>query len=64
MKYFLTSKTVLIGILEILIGICGLLIPFFQTAAYTPAAWVALVLGCLTVALRLVTTEPVTLRRQ
>ena len=57
-KWYL-SKTLIVGTLEVIIGLCGLLIPFFQTAIYTPAAITALVAGALTIILRLITSEPI-----
>lgn len=62
MKSPFASKTVWVGILEILIGICGLLIPFFQNDIYTPAAWTALIMGVLTVVLRFLAVEPIGFR--
>ena len=59
MKSPLVSKTIVVGVLEILVGVCGLLIPFFQTAEYTLAAWTALAAGVLTIVLRFVTKEPI-----
>jgi hypothetical protein len=59
MKSPFASKTVWIGILEILIGVAGLLIPFFQTGEYTAAAYTALVAGVLTIVMRFVSSEPV-----
>jgi hypothetical protein len=49
----------IVGALEVVIGVCGLLIPFFQTAAFTPASITALVAGVLTIILRLVTNDPI-----
>ena len=57
-KWYL-SKTLIVGALEVVIGVCGLLIPFFQTAAYTPAAFTALIAGVLTIVLRLITSDPI-----
>ena len=57
-KWYL-SKTLIVGALEVVIGVCGLLIPFFQTSSFTPASITALVAGVLTIVLRLVTNDPI-----
>ena len=59
MKSPFSSRTIWVGSLEIAIGVCGLLIPFFQTASYTPAAYTALVAGILTIVLRFLTEAPI-----
>ena len=58
-KPWYQSKTLLVGALEVSIGAGGLLIPFFQTAAYTPAAITALVVGVLTIVMRLLTASAI-----
>lgn len=59
MKSPFVSKTVWVGILEILIGTAGLLAPFFDAGVYTAAAVTSLVAGVLTIVLRFVSTEPI-----
>jgi len=58
-KSWLSSKTVWIGIVEILIGVLGLVATFLGVGIYTPEAFVLLGVGILTIVLRFMTTEAV-----
>lgn len=58
-KSLLKSKTFYVGLLEILIGIAGLVSSFFHVGDFTPEAITSLVAGCLTIILRLVTNKPI-----
>lgn len=58
-KWYL-SKTIQVGILQILIGAGGLLATFFQAGTYTAESITLLIVGVLTIVLRFVTDSPVT----
>jgi len=58
-KSWLSSKTVWVGIIEILIGVLGLVATFLGVGIYTPEAFVLLGVGILTIVLRFMTTEAV-----
>ena len=58
-KSWLSSKTVWVGIIEILIGVLGLVGTFLGVGIYTPEAFVLLGVGILTIVLRFMTTEAV-----
>jgi len=53
------SKTFWVGVIEILIGILGLLATFLGRGVYTPEAIILLVVGALTITLRWLTTEAI-----
>jgi hypothetical protein len=58
-KLWYQSKTIWAGIIEILIGVLGLLATFLNVGAYSPEAWVLLVVGVLTIILRKMTEAPI-----
>jgi len=58
-KSWYTSKTVWVGIIYILIGVLGIVAEFLNKGDYTPAAFVLLGIGILTVILRFMTKEAV-----
>jgi len=58
-KNWYTSKTIWIGVLQVLIGIGGLLASFFGTGVYSAEAVTLLITGSLMVILRLMTTDAV-----
>lgn len=58
-KQWYQSKTIWIGVLSFLIGLTGLLVPFFKEAVFTAASITALVEGALMIVLRLVTNQPI-----
>lgn len=62
MKLWFQSKTVWIGIIEIAIGVLGLVADFLGKGDYSPSGYVLLATGVLTVVLRFLTEEPVSLR--
>ena len=55
MKAWYQSKTIWVGVLEILIGVLGLVATFVGKGVYTPEAVVFLVVGVLTIVLRRLT---------
>ena len=59
MKSPFVSKTVLVGALEILIGVLGLLGPFLGAGDYSAPAVVLLVSGALKIVLRFMTSESI-----
>ena len=58
-KAWYASKTIWVGILEIVIGALGLAATFLQAGDYTPAAFALLAVGVLTVVLRFLTSQPI-----
>ena len=58
-KLWYESKTMWTGIIEILIGILGLVATFLRIGIYTPEVYVLLVVGILTVLLRKFTDTPI-----
>jgi hypothetical protein len=58
-KAWYESKTIWVGILEIVIGALGLVATFLQAGDYTPAAFVLLAVGVLTIVLRFLTSQPI-----
>ena len=58
-KAWYASKTVWAGIIEVLIGALGLVATFLAAGNYTPEAIVLLVVGVLTIVLRLITSQPI-----
>ena len=58
-KAWYTSKTVWVGIIEIAIGVLGIGAEFLNKGDYSPASFVVLGIGILTVVLRFMTTEAV-----
>ena len=58
-KRFWLSKTFWAGVIEILIGVLGIVANFLQVGDFTAPAIVALVAGALTIVLRFVTVEPI-----
>ena len=61
-KLWYTSKTIWVGVVEFLIGVAGLLAPFFHAGVYTPEAITAMVAGALTIVLRLLTSTPLSFK--
>ena len=60
-KTFYKSKLFWLGAIEIAIGALGLIGPFVEAGVFTPVAFAVLLSGILTVALRFVTDQPITL---
>ena len=58
-KLWYQSKTMWIGLLEVVIGVLGLVAPFLGGKVYTPEAFVLLGIGVLTVILRKFTDQPI-----
>ena len=58
-KSWITSKTVWVGIIEIAIGVLGLGAEFLNKGDYTPAGYIFLVTGILTIVMRFLTTDAV-----
>ncbi len=58
-KKFYLSKLFWLGAIEITIGSLGLIGPFLETGDFSPAGIVAVVAGVLTIALRFVTDQPI-----
>ncbi len=58
-KEWYKSRTVWAGILEILIGVLGLVATFVGYGVYTPEAIILLVIGALTIVLRKITIMPI-----
>jgi len=57
MKPWYQSKLVWLGVLECAIGILGLVAAYLQNGSFTPADFVLLVSGALTVVLRVFFTD-------
>lgn len=60
-KKFYVSKLFWLGVIQVVIGGLGLVAPFLEAGVYTPAAYVALASGVLTIVLRFVTDQPIEL---
>ena len=58
-KLWYQSKTMWVGLLEVLIGVLGLVAPFLGGKIYTPEAFVLLGVGVLTIVLRQLTDKPI-----
>ena len=58
-KNWYDSKTFWVGVLQVLIGIGGLLAPFFGTGVYTAQSITLLITGVLMIVMRLLTTEAI-----
>jgi hypothetical protein len=59
-KIWYKSKTLWVGVVEILIGVLGLVATFLGAGVFTPEAYVLLVVGALTILLRKLTDTPMT----
>ena len=60
-KKFFESKLFWLGVIQIAIGVLGLLGPFLEVGNFSPEAFVPLVSGFLTIVLRFLTVEPISL---
>jgi hypothetical protein len=58
-KPWYQSKTIWAGVIEIVIGVLGLLATFLSVGQYTPEAIVLLAVGVLTIVLRKITEVPI-----
>jgi len=58
-KKFYLSRTVWVGVIEFLIGALMVLAEFLQKGDYSPAAFVLMGVGVLTIALRYLTVMPI-----
>jgi len=58
-KWYL-SKTLWVGVLEILLAVLGLLATFLETGDFSASSYVLLVSGVITILLRIVTSERLT----
>ena len=58
-KKFYASRLFWLGVLQIAIGVLGLLAPFLEAGNFSPEAFVPLVSGVLTIVLRFLTDEPI-----
>jgi hypothetical protein len=58
-KNWYQSKTIWVGILQVAIGVLGLVATFLQAGDYTAPAIVLLVVGVLTIVMRKLTEEPI-----
>ena len=58
-KSIFASKTIWVGVIEILIGVLGLLATWLNAGVYTPEAIVLLIVGILTIVLRFLTSQPI-----
>ncbi|MCP4537844.1 MAG: hypothetical protein GY832_11935 [Chloroflexi bacterium] len=56
-KKWYTSKMVWLGIIEFVMGVLGLLAPFFDAGNFTAGAIVSLLMGVLTIVLRVWFTD-------
>ena len=59
MKNWFESRTLWIGVAEVLIGCGGLLATFLEAGDYTAPAIVLLVVGFMKIGLRLITVQPI-----
>lgn len=58
-KLWYQSRTMWVGIVEILIGILGIVATFLNVGSYSPESIVLMVVGFLTIILRKLTEVPV-----
>jgi len=58
-KLWWKSKVMWVGLIEVLIGVLGLVAPFLGGKIYTPEAFVLLGVGVLTIVLRKLTDTPI-----
>lgn len=58
-KKWFESRTMWVGIIEILIGFLGLVATFLRIGIFTPEAYILLVVGFLTILLRKLTELPI-----
>jgi hypothetical protein len=58
-KAWYASKTIWVGVIEVVIGVLGLVAPFLGGKVYTPEAFVLLGVGVLTILLRKLTEVPI-----
>jgi len=58
-KVWWKSKTIWLGIIEVLLGVLGAVATFLQLGVYTPEAYVILTIGIVTIILRKVTEVPI-----
>ena len=58
-KPFYKSKLFWLGALQIFVGAAALVGPFLEAAVFTPAGFVALASGVVTIVLRFLTDQPI-----